>query len=143
MTGRASDAFSWRSLEGCGLVVCAVDALVCCGPSALGDCVGYLFDDFAGGYFVVGVVVFVVEVGGVCPDLLFGGGDVCVYVGEHPRYVRGSLVVEASDVIPTACEVWFRIVRTRNVYYSFHYGYRKRWTSFSKNKRKKGRAYII
>jgi len=34
-------------------------------------------------------------------------------------------------VNPTACEVWFRIVRTRNVYYNFHYGYRKRWTPFT------------
>ncbi len=79
MTGRASDAFSWRSLEWCGLVVGAVDALVGCGPSVLVDCVGDLFDDFAEGCFLVGVVVFVVEVGEVCPDLLFGGGmSVCM-----------------------------------------------------------------
>jgi len=34
---RASDAFSWRSLEGCGLVVGAVDAFVGCGPPVFGD----------------------------------------------------------------------------------------------------------
>ena len=113
-------------------IVGTVDALVGCWPPVLVDCVGDLFDDLAEGLFLVGVVVFVVEVGEVCPDLLFGCGDVCVYVGEYPRYVRGSLVMEASDVIPAACEVWFRIVRTRNVYYNFHYGYRKTWTPFIK-----------
>ena len=98
MTGGASDAFSWRSLEGCGPVVGAVDALVGGGPSALVDCVGDLFDDLAEGCFVVGVVVFVVEVGEVCPDLLFGGGDVCVYVGEYSGYVFGNSVMEVFDV---------------------------------------------
>ena len=69
-------------------LVGAVDALVGGGPPALVDCVGDLFDDLAEGCFLVGVVVFVVEVGEVCPDLLFGGGDVCVYVGEYIRGVR-------------------------------------------------------
>ena len=63
MTARASDAFSWRSPEWCGPVVGAVDVLVCCGPSVLVDCAGDLFDDLAEGCFLVGVVVFVVEVG--------------------------------------------------------------------------------
>ena len=144
MTARVSDAFSWRSLEGCGLVVGAVDALVGCGLPVLVDCVGDLFDDLAEGCFLVGVVVFVVGVGEVCPDLLFRGGDVCVYVGGHPRYVRGGLVMEAFDVIPTACEVWFRIVRTRNVYYNFHYGYWKKRTPFTKLKEKRPvRIYVF
>lgn len=87
MTARASDAFSWRSLEVCGPVVGAVDALVGCGPPVLVDRLGDLLDDLAEGCLVVGVVVFVVEAGEVCPDLLFGGGDVRVYVGEYSGYV--------------------------------------------------------
>ena len=57
------------------------------GPPVLVDCAGDLLDDLAEGLFLVGVVVFVVEVGEVCPDLLFRGGDVCVYVGEYSGYV--------------------------------------------------------
>ena len=75
------------SLEWCGLVVGAVDAFVGCGLTVLVDCLEDLFDGLAEGCFVVGMVVFVVEVGGVCLDLLFGGGDVCVYVGEYSGYV--------------------------------------------------------
>ena len=55
MTARASDAFSWHSLEGCGPVVVAVDAFVGGGPPVLVDCVGDLFDDLAEGCFLVGV----------------------------------------------------------------------------------------
>jgi len=111
VTARVSDAFSWRPLERCGPVVGAVDALVGGGPPVLCDCVGGLFDDLAEGCFLVGVVVFVVEVGEVCPDLLFGGDDVCVYVDYLTRSRRYSYspksifhgCLEREDQISKAC----------------------------------------
>ena len=107
-----------------------------CGPPVLVDCEGDLFDDLAEGCFVVGVVVFVVEVGGVCPDLLFGG-DVCVYVWEHPRFVRGSLVMEASYVILTLVRSCLGLCVRATFIIFFHYGCRKRWTAFTKLREKR------
>jgi len=91
-------------------VVGEVDALMGSGPPVLVDCVGDLFDDLAEGCFLVWVVVFVVEVGEVCPDLLFHGGDARRNTWDYTRSVCRKMKTLKESCCEEFSSMMFNII---------------------------------